>query len=250
MTEGKIYFASDFHFGIPNREESRKREDKFIRWLNEIKKDAKEIYLLGDMFDFWFEYGKVVPKGYVRLLGKLAELRDNGIEIHFFKGNHDLWMFGYFEDELGIKVYDKPITKEYNGLKFFIGHGDGLGPGDYSYKFLKVFFTNKLCQWLFNCLHPDIGIRIALAWSRLSRLKNERKKMNNYKGNDKEYLYNFCKDQLKKEHFDYFILGHRHLMLNIEMNEKSRYINLGDWISLFSYAVFDGKSIKQYQYEQ
>ena len=250
MTEGKIYFASDFHFGIPNREESRKREDKFIRWLNEIKKDAKEIYLLGDMFDFWFEYGKVVPKGYVRLLGKLAELRDNGIEIHFFKGNHDLWMFGYFEDELGIKVYNKPITKEYNGLKFFIGHGDGLGPGDYSYKFLKVFFTNKLCQWLFNCLHPDIGIRIALAWSRLSRLKNERKKMNNYKGNDKEYLYNFCKDQLKKEHFDYFILGHRHLMLNIEMNEKSRYINLGDWISLFSYAVFDGKSIKQYQYEQ
>ena len=250
MTEGKIYFASDFHFGVPSLEESRKREEKFISWLDEIKKDAKEIYLLGDMFDFWFEYGKVVPKGYVRLLGKLAELRDSGIEIHFFKGNHDLWMFGYFEDELGIKVYNEPIIKEYNGLKFFIGHGDGLGPGDYSYKFLKVFFTNKFCQWLFGCLHPDIGIRLALTWSRLSRRKNERKKMNEYKGDDKEYLYNFCKDQLKKEHFDYFILGHRHLMLNIEMNDKSRYINLGDWISLYSYAVFDGKNIKQFQYEQ
>ena len=249
MEQGKIYFASDFHFGIPNRKESHKREEKFIRWLDEIKSDAKELYLLGDMFDFWFEYGKVIPKGYVRLLGKLAELKDGGIEIHFFKGNHDLWMFGYFQEEIGIKVYDKPIIKEYNGLKFFIGHGDGLGPGDYSYKALKVVFTNTLCQWLFSWLHPDIGISLALWWSRLSRRKNELKKRNEYKGNDKEYLFNFCKDRLKKEHFDYFILGHRHLMLNIELNEKSRYINLGDWISLFSYAVFDGQSIKQYQYE-
>jgi len=249
METGKIYFASDFHFGIPNRKESRIREEKFIRWLDEIKSDAKELYLLGDMFDFWFEYGKVIPKGYVRLLGKLAELIDGGIEIHFFKGNHDLWMFGYFQEEIGIKVYEKPIIKEYNGLKFFIGHGDGLGPGDYSYKVLKVIFTNKLCQWLFSWLHPDFGISLALWWSRLSRHKNELKKMNEYKGNDKEYLFNFCKDRLKKEHFDYFILGHRHLMLNIKLNEKSRYINLGDWISLFSYAVFDGQSIKQYQYE-
>jgi UDP-2,3-diacylglucosamine hydrolase len=249
MESRKIYFASDFHFGIPNHKESRIREEKFIRWLNEIKTDAKELYLLGDMFDFWFEYDKVIPKGFVRLLGKLAELKDLGIEIHFFKGNHDLWMFGYFQEELGIKVYNEPIIKEYNGLKFFIGHGDGLGPGDYSYKALKVIFTNRFCQWLFSLIHPDIGISLALLWSRLSRRKNERKKMNEYKGNNKEYLFNFCKDRLSKEHFDYFILGHRHLMLNIELNEKSRYINLGDWISLFSYAVFDGKNITQYQYE-
>ena len=249
MQKKNIYFASDFHFGVPNRKASIERENKFIDWLDKIKHDAKEIYLLGDLFDFWFEYKTVIPKGYIRLLGKLAEINDCGIPIHFFKGNHDLWMFGYFKNELGINVHNKPITKEWNGLKFFIGHGDGLGPGDQGYKFLKIIFTNKVCQFLFNWLHPDIGIRIALWWSGKSRYQNKKRGMDKYKGHEKEPLYQFCTKQLEKEHFDYFILGHRHLALNIKLNNNSRYVNLGDWISLFTYAVFDGEKVEIKKYE-
>ena len=204
MERTKIYFASDFHFGVPDRASSLLREEKFINWLDEVQKDAKEIYILGDLFDFWFEYQTVIPKGYVELLAKLAQIQDNGIPIHFFKGNHDLWMFGYFENELGIKVYHEPIIKEWNGKRFFIGHGDGLGPGDYGYKFLKLFFTNPICQFLFNWVHPDIGVRLALWWSRKSRYQNEKRKMDEYKGHENEYLYQYCKKRLEKEHFDYY----------------------------------------------
>jgi len=153
----KVYFASDFHLGIDARLSSREREKQLVRWLEQIRKDAYSIYLVGDVFDFWFEYKTVVPKGYVRLLGKLAELRDEGIPIYFFTGNHDMWMFSYFEEELGIPIYREPIVREIMGKTFFIGHGDGLGPGDHGYKFIKRVFANPVCQWLFERLHPKIG---------------------------------------------------------------------------------------------
>ena len=171
----KIYFASDFHLGLPNFETSRQREDKIVRWLNIIKADAAEIFLVGDIFDFWFEYAKVVPKGFVRLQGAIAAITDAGIPVHFFKGNHDLWMFTYFQKELGVQLHSEPIEREFNGKRFFIGHGDGLGPGDYNYKLLKKVFTSKVCQWLFARIHPNLGIGLAHAWSQKSRLVHDKK---------------------------------------------------------------------------
>ncbi|MBL7893463.1 MAG: UDP-2,3-diacylglucosamine diphosphatase [Bacteroidia bacterium] len=239
----KIYFASDFHLGIPDHEASLAREKKLVQWLNEIKADAAEIYLMGDLFDFWFEYKSVVPKGYVRLLGKLAELTDAGIKINLFTGNHDMWLFDYLPKELNVIIYRDVIQREYNGKKFYLGHGDGLGPGDRGYKFIKKVFANKICQWLFARLHPNFAFAIANYFSSTSRLANitEDEK---FLGEDKEWLVIYCKEILKKEHFDYLIFGHRHLPLDIKLNDKSRYINLGDWVRYFTYAVFDGEKLE------
>ena len=157
----KIYFASDQHFGAPTSIESKPREEKFIRWLDEIKKDADELFLLGDLFDFWFEYKTVVPKGFIRVLGKLAELKDNGVKIYFFVGNHDLWMNDYFTTELNIPVYHTTKEFTFNNKTFLIGHGDGLGPGDKGYKRMKKVFTHPISKWVFRWLHPDIGVRLA-----------------------------------------------------------------------------------------
>ena len=206
---GKIYFASDFHLGVPDHESSLQREKKIVEWLDKIRNDAEEIILLGDLFDFWFEYNTVVPKGFVRFLGKLAHLSDSGIKISVFTGNHDIWMFDYFEKELNIPVYRKPQVRKWNGKKFYIAHGDGLGPGDQGFKFLKAVFTNKFCQRLFNWLHPDIGVKIALFWSARSRIANSI--IDEYKGDDKEWLVLHSKMQLEKEQYDYFIYGHRHI---------------------------------------
>jgi len=238
----KIYFASDFHLGVPDKKQSLEREKLIVKWLDSVKDDAKEIYLLGDLFDFWFEYKTVVPKGYVRLLGKLAELRDQGILIHCFTGNHDLWMFGYFEEELNIPVYRKPIKLEINGKKFMLGHGDGIGPGDHGYKFIKRVFSSRLAQWLFARLHPNLGIRLANYWSKRSRGSNGQQTAQ-YLGEDQEWLVTYAKEVLNKEHVDYFIFGHRHLPLDIAI-DNSRYINLGDWIDYNSYAVFDGENVE------
>ena len=231
----KIYFASDFHLGAPNHEESEKREARIVKWLDKVKKDASEIYLLGDIFDFWFEYKTVIPKGFVRLQGKIAEITDSGIPIHVFTGNHDMWIFDYLPKELGIKLYREPIIREYNGKKFFIGHGDGLGPGDKQYKMLKAVFASKVCQWLFARIHPNLGIGVANAWSRKSR-KNNITYDEKFEGKEKELLYHFCKDYLKKEHIDYFVFGHRHLPLKIPISENSIYFNLGEWIKPVSYT--------------
>ncbi|NNF35008.1 MAG: UDP-2,3-diacylglucosamine diphosphatase, partial [Saprospiraceae bacterium] len=160
MARTKTYFASDFHLGLDVSISSLEREKKIVRWMDGIKNDAKAIYLVGDVFDYWFEYGTVIPKGYTRLLGKLAELRDIGIPIYFFIGNHDMWMFRYLDEEMGIPIYRQPIQREIDGKKFFIGHGDGLGPGDHGYKFIKSIFSNRFCQWLFARIHPNLGIRI------------------------------------------------------------------------------------------
>jgi UDP-2,3-diacylglucosamine hydrolase len=249
---GKIYFASDLHLGTPNEKLSAAREKLFVQWLDEIKADAQEIFIIGDIFDFWHEYTTVIPKGFARLQGKIAELCDAGIPVHIFSGNHDLWMFGYFEKELGAKVHTQPTQREFGGKKFFIGHGDGLGPGDHGYKFIKKVFSNPVCQFFFRWLHPDIGTRIASYFSYESRFGNEGKKAaaEQYTNEDKEWLVQFCRETLKQEHFDFFVFGHRHLPLDIKLNETSRYINTGDWLDYYSYAVFDGEKMELKYYKQ
>lgn len=235
----KIYFLSDFHLGTPNAGASLQREKTIVAFLDTIKHDAQEVFLAGDMFDFWFEYRAVVPKGFVRLLGKLAELSDSGIKLHFFVGNHDMWIRDYFQKELNMQVYFEPAVFEFNGKRFYIGHGDGLGPGDHKYKFLKKIFRSPFCQWLFGILPPAIGMGIANYFSRKSRNGQAEEK---FAGEENEWLITFCKETLQKEHFDYFIFGHRHLVIDFPLKEDSRYINLGDWINFNSYAVFDGST--------
>lgn len=249
MTPGKhIYFASDFHLGAAADGNGHVREKKVVRWLDSIADTAEEIYLLGDVFDFWFEYKYVVPKGHVRLLGKLAELADRGIAIHIFTGNHDVWMFGYFEREFGAKVYTEPIVCEWAGKRFMIGHGDGLGPGDHGYKFIKKVFANALAQRLFAMLHPLWGVSLARFFSRKSR-ETTGDKDGVYLGDDKEFLVRYCNSVLEKEHYDYFIFGHRHLVIDKALKGGSRYINLGEWFDACNYAVFDGQELKLLRFE-
>ena len=237
----KIYFASDFHFGIPNRAESLDRERRVCRWLDDIRADAAQIYLVGDLFDAWFEYRHVVPKGHLRFLGKLAELRDNGMHIEAFTGNHDLWMQGYFQEELNIPVHHDYIERQYNGKKFIIAHGDGLGPGDYKYKILKSILTNRAAQWLYRLLHPDLGVSMA-EW--FSRLGPKHGNTVDLFLDEKEWLIRFARQRLEKEHIDYFIFGHRHIAIEYPLAEGSKYVNLGDWISYNSFAVFDGRELR------
>ena len=239
----KTYFASDFHLGVDAKLISTAREKQLLRWLDEIKTDAEAIYLVGDVFEFWFEYKSVVPKGFVRLLGKLAELRDSGIELYFFTGNHDMWMFDYFEKELNIPTYRAPITREIYGKTFYIGHGDGLGPGDHGYKFIKKVFANPICQWLFERLHPNFGIGLANFWSKKSREANPDEAK--FFGPHGEWLIIFANEYLDQAPIDYFVFGHRHLPIDYTLkNGKSRYINLGEWMNFNSYAVFDGEKIE------
>jgi UDP-2,3-diacylglucosamine hydrolase len=238
----KIYFASDFHLGVPDHESSLIREKRIISWLDSIKHDAHSIYLLGDIFDFWFEYRHTIPKGYIRLLGKLAEIRDSGIPIIFFTGNHDMWMFDYFPSELDIPVYREPQLLEIGNHKLLIGHGDGLGPGDMTYKFLKKIFNSKTCQWLFARIHPNLGMSIAHLWSRKSRianLKNEEK----FQGEAGEFLWVYCTELEKKQHHDFYIFGHRHLPLSLEVAKTSKYINLGEWVNFNTYAEYNGTDV-------
>ncbi len=237
----KIYFLSDFHLGAPDHAGSLQREKKIVRFLGSIKDNAAAIFIVGDLFDFWYEYKEVVPKGYVRILGKLAELTDEGIPVHFFTGNHDMWMSGYFEKELNIPVYQEPVEFSFNGKRFLVGHGDGLGPGDHGYKFIKKVFRNPFCRWLFGALHPSAGIGLANYFSRKSRAATGTSD-EHFLGADKEWLIIYCKEVLQKEQYDYFIFGHRHLPIDFALTEKSRYINLGDWIRYNSYAQFDGNT--------
>ena len=241
ISQKNIYFLSDFHLGAPNAVESLKREKRIVQFLDAIKNDAQQIFIVGDMFDFWFEYKLVVPRGYTRLLGKLAELTDFGIKIHFFAGNHDMWMRDYFQNELNIPVYYQPTPFEFNGKKFLIGHGDGQGPGDHGYKFLKKLFRNPLCQWMFGILPPYFGLGIANYFSKKSR-ELASQKVEVFLGEDNEWLIIYCKEVLQKEQYDYFIFGHRHLPIDFTLNENSRYINLGEWINYDSYAVFNGET--------
>jgi len=238
-TKKKIYFASDQHFGAPTTELSKIREQKFVNWLDFVKTDAEAIFLLGDLFDFWFEYKKVVPKGFIRVLGKLAELKDSGIQIYFFVGNHDLWMEDYFETELNIPTYHKPKEFTFNNKLFLIGHGDGLGPGDKGYKRMKKVFTNPFSKWLYRWLHPDIGVALAQYLSVKNKLISGEEDVK-FLGEENEWLVHYCNKKLTEKQYDYFIFGHRHLPMEIQLTKKSKYINTGDWISHFTYAIFDG----------
>lgn len=247
-TGKKIYFASDFHLGVPDQETSLAREKRVIRWLDSIEHDAAEIFLVGDIFDFWFEYKHAIPKGFVRLQGKIAQLTDNGIPVHFFTGNHDMWMFDYFPKELGIQLHREPIEREWNGKTFFIGHGDGLGPGDRMYKFLKRCFEAKWTQWCFARLHPNFGIWLANYFSRRSRAATGDTD-SQFLGEENEWLVAYSNEQLRQQHRDFFVFGHRHLPMDIRLNERSRYINLGEWLHYNTYGVFDGEEMRLEQFE-
>ena len=237
--KNKIYFTSDFHLGAPNHTESIKREKKICLWLDNIKNDAKEIYLVGDIFDFWFEYKTAIPKGFERLKGKLCELTDSGVTIHFFPGNHDLWTFGYLEKELGLIIHKKPLTTEIYGKTFYIAHGDGLGRGDFTYTIIKNIFNNNICQYLFSTIHPNIGIWLAKVWSKKSRNKGGFNKANIVRNQ----LINYSKEILKNQNINYFIFGHIHEPIEIELNQFCKYINIGDCISHFSFLELDESNL-------
>ena len=240
LQEGKkVYFASDFHLGIKN---SPEREKSICSWLDFVAKDAQVIFLVGDIFDFWFEYKHAIPKGFIRFQGKLVELIDKGIEIIFFTGNHDMWLFDYFTKELGIKIYRQAIDVKIDDSLLHIGHGDGLGPGDRKYKILKKIFANPLCQWLFGKIHPDWGIGLALYWSKHSRLQSSKKGDEKFLGED-EWLWTYCKEQEQEKHRDFYIFGHRHLPLDLPVGENARYINLGEWLHHCTYSYFYQKNI-------
>lgn len=239
----KIYFSSDNHLGAPSYEKSLPREKKFVKWLDSIREDAAVIFLLGDLFDFWFEYKRVVPKGFVRVLGKLAEITDSGIPIYFFVGNHDLWMRDYFEKELNIQIFRDPKEFVFNDKVFLLGHGDGKGPGDKGYKRMKKVFTNPVFNWLFRWFHPELGMRLAQYLSVKNKLISgeEDKK---FLGEENEFLAQYARRKLETKHYDYFIFGHRHLPMKIKVGENSIYFNLGDWITHYSYGVFDGETFE------
>ena len=240
----KIYFASDFHLGLASllREEEIEREKKIIKWLNQIETSAQAIFFVGDIFDFWYEYSHVIPKGYARFLGKIADLADKGIHIYFFTGNHDLWMFRYFQEELGVTVFEKPIELQINDAKILVGHGDGLGPGDIFYKILKKIFANSITQWLFKWLHPDIGIALARTWSDSSRLK--KKGLDEKYLGEKESLIQYCRRKQAEVNRDFYIFGHRHMPLEIDLGNNSTYINLGEWVNNFTYGEFCEGSLR------
>jgi len=244
----KIYFISDLHLGAPALNNNTERERLFVKWLNEIKEDAAMLFLMGDIFDYWFEYKKVVPRGFTRSLGKIAEIADSGIPVHFFTGNHDIWVFDYLPSELGIEVHYAEMRIKLGEKKFFLAHGDGLDPFDTGYHFLKKIFTNQFFQWLFARVHPNLGIKIAHGWSKKSRL--DKGMGDDFKGPGNEGLFVFANKILEKEEIDYFIFGHRHLLLDLPIGNHSRYINLGDWITHFSYGVFDGEKFELKRYNK
>lgn len=244
----KVFFASDNHLGAPTQPDSLPREKRFVQWLEEIRGEAAALILVGDLFDFWFEYKTVVPKGFTRTLGALANLADSGIPVYYFVGNHDLWMDGYFESELGIPVFHKPQVFELGDKRFFIGHGDGLGPGDKGFKRMKKLFTNPLAKWLFRWMHPDIGVRLGHYFSVKNRLISGDEDVR-FLGEENEWLVQYARRKLTEAHYDYFVFGHRHLPLNIELNPTSRYFNLGDWIHHYTYGEFDGTDFLLKNYE-
>jgi UDP-2,3-diacylglucosamine hydrolase len=245
----KIYFASDFHLGVPDESSSKARELKIVRWLDMAAQDATAIFLVGDIFDFWFEYTHAIPKGFARLQGKIAEIVDKGIPVNFFIGNHDMWMFDYFEKELGVKIYRKEQLFFWNGLTVMVGHGDGLGPGDKGYKFIKKIFSNRFFQWCFARLHPNFGISMANYWSKKSRAKGKEPQV--FLGEDQEWLVQYCKETLAttKEPIHYFVFGHRHLPIEFQVGPSSTYLNLGDWINHCNYAVLEDQQITLRKFE-
>ena len=247
MGNTKLYFASDFHLGIPDSKSSLKREKMLVAWLEKAAHDATEIFLMGDVFDFWFEYKFVVPKGYVRLLGKIAEITDSGIPVHLFRGNHDIWAFDYLNKELNVQLHRKPVIRKFDDTTLYLAHGDGLGPGDQGYKLLKKVFEFKPNQFLFKWLHPDIGSRMGLYFSKKSRLANIAKegKSENKSIHHEERLIHFAENEAKNNpKLDYFIFGHRHIPMIQSVSENAKVVILGDWLTHFSYGVFENEKMR------
>ncbi|MCH5328733.1 MAG: UDP-2,3-diacylglucosamine diphosphatase [Coprobacter sp.] len=243
----RTYFISDLHLGARSAPApAGDTERRVVRWLDSIKEDAGAIYLMGDILDYWFEYKTVVPRGFVRFFGKIAELTDSGIEVHWFIGNHDIWIFDYLPTELGVIVHRQPEIKEIGGKKFFLAHGDGLGETPLSFRFIRSIFHNRLCQRLYSAVHPRWTVAFAHKWSAHSRANGEEMP---YKGEKEENLVLFAKALLQTEHIDFFVFGHRHIMLDLMLKKESRLLILGDWIKLFSYAVYDGVNIRMEQFE-
>lgn len=245
--KGKIYFVSDVHLGAPALNNNRERERLFADWLDDIKDDVSELFLMGDIFDFWHEYKKVAPRGFTRIIGRIGDLTDSGVNVHFFTGNHDLWVYDYLPEEAGVILHRNPVVKEIFGKNFFLAHGDGLDEADVGYRRLKRIFTNKTMQWLFARLHPNAALSLGHGWSKKSRLA----KMGtdeNFKANE-DGMYKFAEKYLEKESIDYFIFGHRHELAKESINGNTTFVLLGDWINKFSYGVFDGENfeIKRYK---
>ena len=250
LSRKNIYFASDAHLGARFHKDPLAVEKKLVRWLDHIKEDAQAIYFLGDMFDYWYEYKYVVPKGFVRFLGKLAELSDNGIEIHFFIGNHDIWMFDYLPKEIGATIHRYVLTVDLLGKRFFLGHGDEVDYRSKSFRFIRSLFRNKFCQWLYAGIHPRWSFGFALGWSLSSRKSGLKNEVAGYQGENKEYLVQFAKEYLQSHpDINFFIFGHRHIMLDLMLSRTSRILITGDWMQHFSYIVWDGEALFLDQFE-
>ena len=252
--KNNTYFISDIHLGAPSTKESQARERRLVRFLNSVESECKTLYIVGDLFDYWFEYKHVVPKGHTRLLGTLAQMVDRGMNLHVFTGNHDLWMRDYLSDELGATVHLEPLKVNLDGKRFYIAHGDGLGPGDFRYKFIKRIFTNPYCVWLYKRLHPNFGVGFAARMSRLSRTSQSNEDYDFLGDSERQLLHS--KALLKDEWFDYFIYGHRHHLKDIVIKttengptkKNCRYVVLGDWITLDSYACWDTTALTTSNY--
>lgn len=251
MSNKKVYFLSDIHLGSCAFDNDREREQKLVRWLTSIQDNASDIYLLGDIFDFWYEYKYVIPKGFVRLLGKLAELSDKGVKLHFFIGNHDIWVRDYFEKELGMNVYLYDTVQEINGKRFYLAHGHRTGYRPWIVKLMHYVFHAGWVRRLYNCIHPTINYWFGLKWSKNNRLYKHKQEEAEYLGEDKEFLVQFAKEYSKTHpDIDYFIFGHRHVMLDLMLSKTARVVYLGDWISHFSYAVLDNEGLRLEMYEE
>jgi UDP-2,3-diacylglucosamine hydrolase len=238
----KIFFASDFHLGLNTGSPPLEREKRVVGWFDKIAPEAREIWLLGDVFDFWWEYRLVVPRGFTRFLGTLASLTDSGIHIHFFTGNHDMWIGDYLSGECGLIIHTAPLTADFNGKKIHLAHGEGLGNSDYAYKILLKIFRNKPLRVLYSSLHPRTGVGFGHTWSLHSRLAKGISK--DYMGEEREDLLRYARKVIENEKIDYFIFGHRHLAKHIKMKEGPEVIFLGDWIKNSSYAEWDGNELK------
>ena len=246
-----VYFLSDAHLGSWAIEHGRTQERRLVRFLDSIKHKAAAVYLLGDMFDFWYEHKYTVPKGYTRFLGKLSELTDMGVEVHFFTGNHDIWAYSYLEEECGVIMHRKPITTDIYGKVFYLAHGDGLGDPDIKFKLLRRMFHNTICQRLFSAIHPRWSMWLGLTWAKHSRMKRINGEEPPYMGENKEHLVLYAKQYMKSHpNVDIFIFGHRHIELDLNLSKNVRMMILGDWISQFTYVVFDGDHLLLEEYEE
>ena len=244
-----VYFLSDAHLGCRAIRHQRTQERRMVTFLDAIKTKAAAVYLMGDIFDFWYEYKTVVPRGYTRLLGKISELTDMGVEVHFFVGNHDLWMTDYLEKECGVVVHHEPVTMEIYGKEFYLAHGDGLGTRSRSFRFLRYIFHNRVCQVLFSCLHPRWALELGLTWAKHSQKKHQRQKPPRFMGEDREELLVYSRKYLETHNnINYFVFGHRHIELDYPLGEDNRLFILGDWINLYTYLKFDGEEISLHRY--